>query len=152
MMKYLFDTNIFNEILDGSINTDNFKDNIICYTTHIQHDEINSTKNKVRREALNSKFSVINDERILTESFVLDVSRFDNSKYSDGVLYEDIKQSLDKLNKKKKNNERDALIAEVSIKNNLTLVTHDMELYKAVTKFKGAAVNLFYLLKTQSNN
>lgn len=145
-MKCMFDTNIFNDILDGKININTFKENITCYATNVQYDEINKTSETTRRDKLNAVFSSLDTTRLATETCCFDISRLDTDKLGDGVLYTEIKEFMDKLNKKKKNNERDALIAETSIQNKLTLVTHDKELYKAVTEFRGSAVNLYYIL------
>ncbi len=43
-MKYIFDTNVFNDILDGNIDYKNFREGIICCVTQIQRDGINKTK------------------------------------------------------------------------------------------------------------
>lgn len=155
-MKCMFDTNIFNDILDGKININTFKENITCYATNVQYDEINKTSETTRRDKLNTVFSSLDTTRLATETFCFDISRLDTDKLGDGVLYTEIKEFMDNLNKnkkkKKKNNERDALIAETSIQNKLTLVTHDQELYKAVTEFKGSAVNLYYILNDFSRD
>lgn len=151
-MKYMFDTNIFNDILNENININTFKDNITCFATNVQYDEINKTNNTTRREKLNTVFSSLDTTKLATETFCYDISRLDIDKLGDGMLYTEIKEFMDNINKKKKNNERDALIAETSIQNKLTLVTHDKELYKAVTEFKGSAVNLYYILSDSSRD
>ena len=43
-MKCMFDTNVFNDILDGKILLGDIRSDVICYVTHIQRDEINKTK------------------------------------------------------------------------------------------------------------
>ncbi|WP_345993621.1 hypothetical protein [Sulfurimonas sp. HSL-1716] len=137
-MEYMLDTNIFNIILDEEkINISDFKNNITCYATHIQYDEINKTKSEKRRNELNQIFSLVRDAMLPTETFVLDKSRYDAARLSDGVLYQEIKNYMNTLNKKKKKNEEDALIAETAIKNNLVLVTSDPELRQAMKKFNG---------------
>lgn len=72
-----------------------------------------------------------------TESLVWDVSRWNQGKWSDGVLFEKLKQDLDALNKSKANNARDVLIAEVAIVSGFTLLTADRDL-SAVVKNHGA--------------
>lgn len=150
-MKYMFDTNVFNDILDGNIDFNNFREGVICCVTHIQRDEINKTKDETRRKALNSVFSDLAEEEYPTESFVLGVSRLGMGKLGDGALYQQLKDRLDGLNrKKKKNNGMDALIGETAIKTDLTLVTHDMEFYRVMTEFKCATANIYQVIKTHS--
>lgn len=133
----MFDTNVFNDILDGNIDFKNFREGIICCVTHIQRDEINKTKDEMRRKALNSVFSDLAEEEYPTETFVLGISRLNMGKLGDGDLYQQLKDRLDRLNrKKKKNNGMDALIGEAAIKNNLTLVTRDMEFFRVMTEVK----------------
>lgn len=170
MKKYMFDTNIFNDILDGQLNVSELVGKAHFFVTHVQHDEIQAAKDEKRREKLALVFECITQYKVPTESFVLDtlrldeaklgndsvvptessvygVSRYGQSKYtSENNLYEPIKVKLDSL-KKKDNNIQDALIAETAIKNNFTLVTHDKNLFSVVTELKGAAANLYEVLK-----
>lgn len=148
-MKYMFDTNIFNEIIDGDIDINTFRgDNITCCVTHIQRDEINKTKDETRRKNLNHVFADLDSEMYPTETMIVGVSRIGMCKLSNGDLYSKIKNRLDKLNRKKsKNNGMDALIGETAIKNNLVLVTHDMEFYKSMTELKCATANVYQVIK-----
>ena len=61
-------------------------------------------------------------------------------------LYQKILNSLNKKNKKKKKNENDAIIARTAHANNLTLITHDMELMKVATDYKISVANLYSLI------
>ena len=74
---------------------------------------------------------------VYTESFAWDVSRWDQGKWSDGVLFEKLKNELDSLNKSKANNVQDVLIAEVAIVNEFTLVTADRHLATVVQSLGG---------------
>src|SRR5262245_51239664 len=152
MNSYMFDTNIFNHILDGEIDFSLYIGKANFYATHIQHDEMLRTKDSFRRESLIKIFTKVLQDKVPTESFVLGVTRLDEgklggeniiptesavygvSKYglakytSNDNLCEPIKIELDKINKSKSNNIHDALIGETCLKNNLTLVTHDKDL------------------------
>ncbi len=138
--NFMFDTNIFDRILDGNINTKSLNPNHTYFVTHIQYDELNKTPNIKRRNSLIKVFSVISGTTIPTESVVMDVSRFDLSKLGDANLYEKIKKELDKI-KKKPNNIQDSLIGEASIKNHFILVTDDKNLRKIVKKLGGTAIS-----------
>lgn len=150
-MKYMFDTNVFNDILDGNIDFKKFREGIVCCVTHIQRDEINKTKDKMRRKALNDVFSELAEEEHPTKTFVLGISRLGMGKLGEGTLYQQLKDRLDSLNRKKKgNNGMDALIGETAIKNDLTLVTHDMEFFRVMTEFNCATANIYQVIKTHS--
>jgi predicted nucleic acid-binding protein len=141
MIKYMFDTNVFNRILDGSIDLGKLSSKV-CYATHVQLDEIQATKNSERRLQLVNTFSQVLSEQIPTQSFVLNVSRLDEAKLSDGVTYNQLLYRLNQLNKAKTNNNQDALIAETALSNSLTLVTEDHDLSQVITEFGGVVCNL----------
>lgn len=136
----MLDTNIFNRVLDGQVCIDVFSKNSI-YITHIQHDELEATNNALRRKQLLEIFHLIKKEKIPTESAIFDISRFDECKFSDGILCEQIKKELDAV-EKKPNNIQDALIAETSIENNLILITTDRHLQEIVCRLNGRAMSL----------
>ena len=79
--KYMFDTNIFNKILDNKKNKypdldlSNLK-GLYCIT-HIQKDELETTANEDRRRSLLEVFSLIRQDKMPTESAVWGVSKFD---------------------------------------------------------------------------
>lgn len=145
MTSYMFDTNIFNEILDGKIEISKFYNNAHFYVTHVQRDEINGTADIKRRQELFAVFeAVVGNNKISTEAFVLDVSQLDEAMLGDegNDLFDKIKAELDKRNKNKPNNIQDALITETAIKKCLTLVTHDADLFWVATKFDEACANI----------
>lgn len=159
----MFDTNIFNHILGGSIAIDAVTSLAVpIFVTYVQHDELEATPLEERRVALLSIFRKVITEDAPTESFVIgvsrigmakisspvlptesavwDVSRWDQAKWGDeDNLYTTIKRLLDGLNNSKKNNIHDALIAETAIKNGLTLITHDSDLRDTVILVGGKA-------------
>jgi predicted nucleic acid-binding protein len=145
MSNYMFDTNIFNGLLDGTVDPSKLHGKV-CYATHVQADEILATKNADRRSQLSTIFAQVLSEQIPTESFVLDVSRLGEARLSDGVTYSQLLDSLNQLNKGKPNNIQDVLIAETAIANSLILVTEDHDLARVVTEFGGAVCTLNDLL------
>ncbi len=173
MRKYMFDTNIFNDLLDGVADITPFIGKATFLATHVQLDEIKSTRDETRRASLSQLFEEITSNPVPTESFVLDVSRLDQAKLGGNSviltesavwdvsrwdqakwtsvdnLYEPIKAGLDKA-KKKQNNIQDALIAETAIKNGLTLVTHDRLLFEVVTEFGGACADIHQVVRELS--
>src|SRR6185295_9053604 len=77
---YMFDTVVFNRILDGALDIGAFVGKAQFYATHIQLDEINETSNSQRRQALLEVFNRITERKVPTESFVLGVSRLDEAR------------------------------------------------------------------------
>ncbi len=142
LMKYVVDTNIFNRLIDGLLSTGELPSDGEFVATHVQKDELNRTSDANRRGMLLLKFSKVVDVVVPTESAVFDISRFDQSRFSDGRLYQSIKTDLDCKNKGKTNNPQDALIAEVAIANRWTLLTVDDDL-AIVAETHGCAVRLF---------
>src|SRR5258706_787597 len=146
---YMCDTNVFNRILDGAIAPESLRGPL--FATHIQRDEIGNTKDLGRRTALMAVFAEIVEPGVPTASFVLDesrldeaclssavvsttsaawdVSRWNQARWTDGESFcQAMKSELDKLNRSKPNNIRDALIAETSIRRSHILVTDDSDL------------------------
>ncbi len=169
-MKLMFDTNVFNDILDGKIDVMTLPPKAEVFATHIQLDEINNTKDDLRRSRLLSVFhsliegdsiptestvigvsrlgeSKLSGKKIPTETMVWDISRWDEAKWSSGELYEKIKMELDKKNGGKINNIQDALIAETSIVNEFTLITRDNDLGAVVKSLGGQHIDLVDLKK-----
>jgi rRNA-processing protein FCF1 len=95
-------------------------------------------------------FVELKTEIVPTESFVFDISRFDLSKLSDGVLFGKLKHDLDMLNKSKSNNPQDVLIAEVAIMNGYTLITADRDLADVVEKHGGKIIYTGKKMKNES--
>lgn len=145
--SYIFDTNVFNRLADGKIQLSDISDGIL-FATHVQLDELRATEG-VRREQLLATFKQVGPTLIPTETFCWDVSGFDNARWSDGQLFNSLKACLNakekksgrKANRKKVNSAQDALIAEVAIVQNLTLVTADIDLADAAREH-GASVQL----------
>ncbi len=167
---YMFDTNVFNRILDGVISIQTLTGRVAAYATHIQCDEINNTTNPDRRAALAHVFAEVVTEFSPTDSSVLDVSRLDearlggerviptesavygvsrygHAKYSsEDDLYSALKSRLDEINGSKHNNVHDALIAETSIKRGHVLVTDDADLGAVTKDYGGQCLSVAELL------
>lgn len=166
ILAYMFDTVAFNRILDGVVDIAALRGKARFYATHIQLDELSKTSNLQRRQGLLAVFQGITEDKVPTESFVLGVSRlgeaklggsnlvptesaawnisaWDQAKWGeeDGLISA-LRSELDKLNKGKKNNIQDALIAETSIRNQFTLVTDDSDLRTVTKKFGGKCVDV----------
>lgn len=141
-MKYVLDTSVFNQLLDGLISLSDLPPNAEFVATHIQIDELKATKNQQRRTSLLAVFTSIAPEVVPTESGVWDVSRWGEFKWGDGVSYGQIKVALDVANNCKKNNIQDALIGEVAFKNGYGLITSDNDLHLVMTKFNVNVISL----------
>jgi hypothetical protein len=94
-------------------------------------------------------FFLLPQKEIPTLSAVYGISRYGKAKYGNGELFKKMLESLNKKNKNKPNNRKDILIAETAFANQLTLVTHDIDLYSVMTKCGGASCNLYHLLTTE---
>lgn len=148
VLGFMFDTNIFDRILDGEIE---LPQNLKYYVTHIQYDEICKIpdRKRERREKLLKVFNKVPKEVIPTECCVVGVSRVGMAKLgsdADGELYNRMLKRLKELDEKSgkqkqiENQASDILIALTSIKNNLVLVTEDRNLKKVVEEFGGCAI------------
>jgi restriction endonuclease S subunit len=148
ILGFMFDTNIFDEILDKKVE---LPENLKYYVSHIQYDEILniSIDKKERKEKLLEIFDKVPKEVIATEGSTVGVSKVNSSKVmskEDNELYnkmlEKLKELDEKSGKKKipENQARDILIALTSIKNCLILVTEDENLKKVTEEFNGQAI------------
>ena len=144
MDGYVFDTNVFNDILDEKVDISIFS-RLTLFVTHIQHDELMHTKDEIRRDQLLSIFSQLDPSVGPTESFIIGYSRLGGAKLGDGTIYLKILSQLDGL-KKKPNNRCDALIGEAALKNHLILVTKDNNLFMVMEKMGCSVLKLDELL------
>jgi restriction endonuclease S subunit len=155
ILGFMFDTNIFDKILDEKIE---LPKNLKYYVTHIQYDEILNIPmdKKERGERLLKIFNKIPKEVIATEGAAIEVSRFDLSKLmskEDAELYDKMLKKLEELDEKPgkkktpENQARDILIALTCMKNCLTLVTNDNNLKKVAQEFQCSAITFEQLLK-----
>ena len=154
-MKCMFDTNVFDKVLDGKISVESIAESVDVYATHIQSDEIDRMPKPERKNHLQQVFAKFfsgdprsDDGRVVaTESAVWDVSRWDSAKFGDGDLYGNILNELNNI-KKKPNNIQDALIAETAIKNGFVLVTEDTNLRRVSRKHGATCLTFEDLLRS----
>src|SRR3989338_8878472 len=172
-MKFMLDTNAYNQLLDNDISVDDLKGDF--FTTHIPEDELNNTQVEDRRKKLNAKFKEIHQKELPTESAVCDTSNWDKSKWTDsdtptesfvlgtsrlggaklgdGVSYNKILVFLEKIKPNDRGNIKDALIGETASKQDMILVTDDYGLFYAVTN-KGInckAMNFHAFIEVMKN-
>ena len=135
--KYMFDTNIFNDMVDGKLEISDIVNckKVEIYVTHIQIDEINKCSDEDKRARLSMFMVKIKPILIPTSSCVFDVSRFDESKFGDGIIF-------NKIKKGNINQVEDSLIGETAIKEGIVLVTNDKRLKNIVIKLGGNAISL----------
>lgn len=135
---YVLDTNVFNRLVDGSLELASLPSGGDFIATHIQIDEINATNDAERRELLSQKFAEVGPKVVSTESMVWGVGRWGEGKWGSGTLFKKLKSDLDQLNKSKANNVQDALIGEVVIAKRYTPITCDRDLATVVQGNGGA--------------
>ncbi|TXG76696.1 MAG: hypothetical protein E6R11_07645 [Rhodocyclaceae bacterium] len=159
MNGFMLDTNAFNDVLDGRIDIAYLKAKKLA-VTHVQRDEINATTDEARRNAILSIFRVLVREEpvadrltdasgdiVPTDSAAWGVTRWGMAKWGfEDRMFEQLRLDLDVLNKGKKNNVQDALIAETALRNGYVLVTADSDLFAVVTKHGGACMNISAVL------
>ncbi len=170
-LKCMFDTNVFNRILDSVISLQSLTNRVVAHATHIQRDEINNTTDPERRAALAQVFVDVISTSAPTSSFVLGVSRLDEARLggervvpttsavwdvsrwdqatwgADDNLYPTLKAELDNLNRNKPNNVHDALIAETSAKGGYVLVTDDADLAAVTKRYGGKCLSVSELIR-----
>ncbi len=165
-LKCMFDTNVFNRILDGELSLAALGQDVIAHATHVQRDELQKTRDEARRQGLLRVFREAVTDSVKTKTFVLDVSRLDEgkvttermvptssavygvspygeSKYGgeDSGLYSTLRGELDRL-EEKENNVHDALIADTAIKGGYVLITDDGNLAKVTKQHGGVCLSV----------
>ncbi len=88
MTGFMFDTNVFNRILDGRVDVGSLSGDKQYFVTHIQRNEIENTKNPERRKALLDTFHGVEKSQVPTESAYWGLSEWGAAKWSveDGVI------------------------------------------------------------------
>jgi len=151
----MFDTNIFNKILDENFDVSRLDDKGNIFTTHVQQDEIDATPNPERREKLREIFKEVSSQNtdpnsytpkegnhnFDTNSAVVGHSRVGYAKIGDGTTYSQLLSLLDEDKPKQHDhNIKDALIGETALKSGLTLVTNDDSLLTRIKELGGNAI------------
>lgn len=141
-MKVMFDTNVFNHLLDGQIQPSDIPKGWEPIATHIQWDELNATKNEGRRADLLETFNDQVTIKVKTSSAIWGVSTWDESSWTGPESrYDEIVASLDSI-RSKPNNSSDALIGDTCLQNGFVLVTNDRALREIVDRLGGKSVDL----------
>ena len=143
MSRYILDTNIFNRIYDDSTQCLYFE-GLELVGTYVQKMELEKAPDIAKRARLLEIFSDFTPDTELPYTTHWG-DRWGSRWSDDGGLYEEILVEIRKLDGKKRkgnNQERDAQIAEVTIKSNLTLISDDTRLRVVVVEFGGNAISL----------
>lgn len=136
MTNFVLDTNVFNRVLDNKLSIEQLPPGRF-FITHVQRDELDKTKDVVRRHALQEVLEAVDPARIPTASAIPGIALPGEATPSDGNLHSRLRGALDVLNKAKPNNVYDALIGEVGIVHGFTLITADRDLAKVVNEHGG---------------
>ncbi len=120
-IKCMFDTVIFNRIVENDISVESLNEFVEVFATYVQRGEINDErmKDKEKQSKLNLIFnSLVSEVRYLsTESTLWNYTPWNRGKWTDpDDNYRPVRDDLDNV-KKKENNFKDALIAETAKKN-----------------------------------
>ncbi len=165
-LAFMFDTNVFNRVVEGRLSIQEARRAGALLATHVQRDELAKTSNPDKRTALLEIFHETTNSVEPTASLSLDTSRLDEAKLAsdhivptssaiwdasawdeaswgdeDGI-FEAIKAYLDSLNRAKRSNIQDVLIAETAIKVRAVLVTDDADLRTTTERFGGKAMSV----------
>jgi predicted nucleic acid-binding protein len=156
----MLDTNVFNRVLDEKIDSKLLQGRKL-FITHIQRDELNKTNNDERKRRLLSVFAELiplqsptssmvagvsvagaacpsSSGEVPTASAAWDISRFDQARWkAEDNIFEAMLRDLGYLNKNKRNNTEDILIAETALRNDLVLVSADRDLIEVMVKYGG---------------
>ncbi len=82
---YMLDTNVFNSVRDGALALRVF-DGLIVYTTHIQQNELNGTRDPYRKAELLKVFRAIDAVALPTESAVWGIYSASSKKRRSGLM------------------------------------------------------------------
>jgi predicted nucleic acid-binding protein len=144
---YLLDTNVFNGVCKRQIALTAFAGKRL-YATHVQRTELAQASEDLRT-ALLKTFADIAPAPKPTATAVWDDTPWDESTWSDDDgMYNALLARIGRLDKKIRplNQSRDARIAEVAIKQELTLVTNDRKLAQAAQEHGCVVMTLEDLL------
>jgi rRNA-processing protein FCF1 len=133
----MFDTHVFDQIIDNGIAVDSFPKDFSYYITHVQKNEIEAINNPTKLERKKRLLGLISDSKfkvIPTESFALGVSVLGEAKLGNGGYIEKLRDGNMKYTK-------DALIGEVVLKNGFTLLTNDELLASRVKSLGGKTLS-----------
>ncbi|MET3606981.1 putative nucleic acid-binding protein [Mucilaginibacter rubeus] len=123
-LRIIFDSNVFDLILDRNVAIDLIKRKATLFTTNVQWSELMNVPNEARRTALLNVYDSLKMTKLFLESGIwLDAMRWDDDQIWHDNLTEDFKTLVG--NSKPGNNSMDAHIGEIAKKHNLILITRD---------------------------
>ena len=143
-MKFMFDTNAFNNILDESFEVHR-KQGQEYFIINLQCAEINKTKNEQRRKNLISMFSVVN---AATDASEIDQhstpwdSPWDSPWDKGGQYYKPIFDALEKRKPKDRGSSYDAVMIETCKYEDITFVSDDSAVLEVSKEFGVKCVKL----------
>jgi len=140
MDAYIFDTNVFNSILDEEFPVDSLSANMMLCVTRVQFDEIKNTKNQGRGAKLLAVFKEVPQAMTGTDTFLVNESWINQDNIGAATGFKSLLETLNSK-KKKPNNFRDALIGETAINRGLVLVTDDVDFREALTQCGGSSIS-----------
>ena len=145
-LKCMFDSNIFDEFIDGPDHIEMIAECVDVFVTHVQFNELNDTPDPGKKAMLLQAFANVVPEEsedseggsIPTESAVWSFSEWGNAKWGSA---DDLFEQLQRCVKAK-----DALIGETAIRHDLVLVTEDRSFRKAMFSLGGKSMSWQELL------
>lgn len=152
----MLDTNVFNHLADGKVEFSAFI-NRYLFVTHVQPDELNDTKDPVRRAKLCKFLQALAPEELATRGAIWDVSKWNRARWPEGALLAKMRPVVEGLDKKAhkrkkvRNQSCDLLIAATALMESLTLVTNDLCLRAVVQKFGGRAIDVAEFASAATN-
>lgn len=114
----MFDTNVFDKLLEGNVALVDLPDDLIYYVTHVQYDEIQKMSNHTKKERLLRLVRLVGAEEVPTSVFVLDYSRLDKAELGGDP-------DFDKLTGGNKKHIEDAIILLTAKKRKAILISED---------------------------
>jgi hypothetical protein len=145
MNSIIFDTNVFDMIMSGTLEKKIIGDSVVV-ATHVQRDELNAIPDPIRKQKLLDVFGKTTKEIVATTVAIWGTSNWGESKFGtdeQNSLFEKMRNELIRLDKKAKsqilNQTRDILIAVTSIEEKIHLITTDKKLSEVVKSNGGSA-------------
>ena len=140
-MKYMFDSNIFDKLLETDEGGFIAEQNIEILITSVQLEELANTPDKKIEKRRNFIIKLCSlRPRLVPNSALAGKCRAGLAVADTGIQYKAIKNDIDSKEKKGKNNTNDALIADAALREGCILVTDDAACREAMNKNGGTAI------------
>lgn len=149
-LKCIFDSNVFDKLIDRSDLIELIDGCVDLYITHVQPDE-NDCAPEAKKASLRQVRDALAPMELSTSSIIWEVSKGGKGRWTQkDNLIQPLRGSTQRNPDKPKpweNKSRDALIGETAIRNDLTLVTNDGSLTKKVSSLGGKCMSWEQLLE-----